>query len=157
MWGQTVIDVPDSYRAHVALGSLLMRAGYEEAAINAYARSVELWDQVSGPMWQLAEWLRNLDRCEAAVPYYRRTVELSDFVPARASLVSCLVWLGDYRTAKAYALPATGTDGYNGIFRVWVRTADSALRVGAPPRTVRFPAGHDHLFGSSATAVRARR
>lgn len=157
MWGQTVIDVPDSYRAYVAFGSLLMRAGYEDAAIDAYARSVELWDQVSGPMWQLAEWLRNLDRCEAAIPYYRRTVELSDFVAARASMVSCLMWLGDYAEAKAYALPAVGTDGYSGIFRVWVRTADSAIRVGAPPRTVRFPPGYDHLFGTSETAVRASR
>ncbi len=157
MWGQTVIDVPDSYRARVAFGSLLMRAGYEDAAIASYAQSVELWDQVSGPMWQLAEWLRNLDQCEAAVPYYRRTVELSDFAPARASLVSCLVWLGRYQDAKAYALPATGTDGYSGIFRIWLRTADSALRVGAPPRTVRFPKGHDYLFGTSNTATRAQR
>lgn len=150
MWAQTVIDVPDSYRARMALGTLLMQAGHPERAIAQYDVATRLWDRAWGPYYQLAEWLRMRGDCDRAIPAYRRVLEIENVIPAKASLVTCLVWVGDYAEAKRLAMEGIGSGALVGIFRVWLRTADSAQRVGAPPRTVTFPAGNEHLFEAVA-------
>ncbi len=146
MWAQTVIDVPDSYRARMALGTLLMKAGYPDRAIHQYEAATELWDQAWGPYYQLGEWYRHRGDCQSAIRAYSRVLELHDVVPARASLSTCLVWEGRYKEAHEVAMQGVGGKYYAGIFRAWVRTADSAEAIDAPPHTVTFPEGYNYLF-----------
>ncbi len=147
MWGQTVIDVPDSYKARMALGTLLMKVGYRDRAIHQYVVATQLWDRAWGPWFQLADWLRKKGDCAGAIPAYRKVLELEPtVVPAQATLVTCLMWEGDYREAHDWALKGVGSKYYSSIFRAWLHTADSAIRVDAPPHTVTFPKGYNGIF-----------
>jgi hypothetical protein len=113
---------------------------------------------VSGPNWQLAEWYRAKGDCPRAVPLYMRTLELTEFAPARSSLIACLAWMGRYPEAKRYAFDGVGSDTYAALFRIWYRTVDSALKVNAPPGTVTFPtASNPNLFSDTPDTVRAER
>ncbi len=156
MWAQTVRDVPDSYRARMALGTLLMGAGHPDRAVAQYEVATEQWDRTWTHYYQLAEWYRQMGNCEKAIPAYQRALSMEDVIPGRASLVTCLVWVGDYAEAKRQAMIGVGSGAYAGIFRVWLRTADSAQRVGAPPKTVGFPDGYDHLFEAGADSAHVR-
>ncbi|MGD9524250.1 MAG: tetratricopeptide repeat protein [Gemmatimonadales bacterium] len=158
IWAQTVIDVPDSYRARVAFGTLLYKGGYQDRAIYSYEQALALWDKVSGPNWQLAEWYRARGDCGRAIPVYMRTLELTEFAPARSSLIACLAWVGRYAEAKRYAFDGVGSDTYAALFRIWYRTVDSALKVNAPAGTVVFPTARNaNLFTDTPDTVRAER
>lgn len=141
IWAQTVIDVPTSYRAWVAVGQLLEIMGDRQRALYMFEQAVALWDNTSGPLWQLAEWHRMDGNCEGAVPLYRRTLELNEYARARASLIACLVFLGDYREARELSLVGMRVGKHFPVFRAWLRTADQAIRDQAPPGTVRFDPG----------------
>lgn len=149
LWGQTVIDVPTSYRAWVALGALVNRMGHRDRAIMIYEEAYRLWGGTSGPVWQLAEWYRLRGDCELAIPLYYRTIELTQFAPARASLISCLVDAGEYPAARTLALEGIREGAFTGIFRTWVRTIDVAIRTNAPAGTVRY----DHTLTGGGKEV----
>jgi hypothetical protein len=138
MWAQTVVDVPTSYRAWVALGGLVSRMGHRDRAIIIYEEALRLWDGTSGSVWQLAEWYRQEGRCTDAVPLFRRTLELTEFGPARASLIGCLVQSGEYVEARAVALEGIRDATFTTIFRTWLRTVDEAIRSNSPPGSVRY-------------------
>lgn len=138
LWAQTVIDVPTSYRAWTAFGTMLRLSGHPEKAVGAYAEALRLWDRTSGPVYQLATWYREAGNCDAATPLYRRTLELTEFAPARTGLLSCLTRAGDYTEARAVALGGIQAGVFVTIFRGWFRTVDRAIRTQAPPGTVHY-------------------
>jgi hypothetical protein len=148
LWGQTVMDVPTSYRAWVALGALVNRMGQRDRAIYIYEEALRLWDGTSGPVWQLAEWYRLRGDCPRAVPLFARTLELTEFAPARASMIACLVGAGRYEESRELALEGIREGTFTPVFRSWVRTIDRAIREGAPPGTVAFDPG---ILGNSST------
>jgi hypothetical protein len=155
MWTQTVVDVPDSYRARMALGTLLMKAGYPDRAIVFYQRAIELWDKAWGPQYQLAEWYRQRAECEPAIGLYQAVLTDRDIPSARSGLIACLLFTGDYEQGRAQALEGI-RHGYDAaLFRVWFHTADSAVTTRPAPGTVRFPAGHDYLFADDSVAQTA--
>jgi hypothetical protein len=146
LWGQTVIDNPDGYRPLMAIGSLLERTGRRDRAVFMYQRAITLWDQHWGADYQLASWYRNTGDCSSAVRHYRRVLEIKEVEPARAAMVSCLAFMGDYVGAKEAALEGIGGEEFGQIQLVWYRTADAALKRQAPPGTVRFPKEYAHLL-----------
>ncbi len=156
MWAQTTVDVPTSYRAWVAIGSLINRMGHNDRAIYMFEEALRLWDGTSGPVWQLAEWYRMRGDCARAVPLFARTLELSEFAPARSSLIACLVNDGRYVESRTLALEGIRAGVLTPIFRAWVRTIDDAIGTGAAPGTVRFnPEGIGQgLSGTTSVQIR---
>jgi hypothetical protein len=86
-----------------------------------------------------ANRLRIKGLCYPALPYYRNALAVHpNFLNWRASFVACLLHLGKYQEARSVALLG-GTYEYQvETWRRIRRTADSALRVGAPPGSVKF-------------------
>jgi hypothetical protein len=146
LWGQTVIDNPDGYRPRMALGSLLQNLGHRERAVVLYQQAIALWDRHWGADFQLATWYRTSGDCTSAVRHYRRVLELKEVEAARAAMVACLVFLGEYAQAKEAATLGFAGNRYGQIQLVWYRTADAALKRGAPPGSVRFPVEYAHLL-----------
>lgn len=149
LWRQTVIDAPDSYRARVALGSLMLGIGWKDRGEQAFRDGLALWDGSSGPLFTLADMYRRQNRCADALPLYIKALAIEEFAPGRASLVTCRAFLGQYAPARQEALDGMRSGFYTQIFRVWVRTLDGAMRTNLPPGTVRFPAEFNYLFDSA--------
>jgi hypothetical protein len=71
------------------------------------------------------------------LPYYRHALAVHpNFLNWRASFVACLLHLGKYQEAKSVALLGGTYDHQVETWRRIRHTADSALRVGAPPGSV---------------------
>lgn len=153
MWTQTVMDVPDSYRARMAVGTLLMKSGYPDRAIVFYEQAIALWGAAWGPQYQLAEWNRQRGDCEPAITLYKGVLAGRDIPSARSGLIACLLFTGRYAEARAQALEGIRHGFDAALFRVWFHTADSAVVAQPPAGTVRFPEGHDYLFVSDSAAA----
>lgn len=138
LWGQTLIDVPSSYRAWGAVAGLLEASGKRPQAIAFMTEAVKIWDKTSGPLWQLGTWLESEGDCASAAPLFRRSLETTEYAPARASLISCLVRLGDYKEARGVALEGVRGGVMVTVFRTWLRTIDRAIKQGLPPELVRY-------------------
>ena len=153
MWAQTIIDAPQGYRAWIAFGTLLYQSASEDRGILAYRIGLQLYDGFEGPIIQLADWYRQRNACPDAIVLYRKALALSEAQPTLVGLAACLAWEGDYRGAQQIALRGMQT-GLNGsIYHLWFRTALDAERTRAPVHTVRFPKGHEHLFGTPQPRV----
>src|SRR5690606_41426882 len=85
----------------------------------------------------LADKYRLSGNCAPAIPLYQDALAMVPHqVIARASLIACYLWLGDYAPV---ALQARIAASYGGDPLKFARdriAADSALLIGAPPRTV---------------------
>lgn len=68
---QGVVDSPDSYRAHFLLGVHYVNLGRYREGETHYRRAIELFPHDPLLAWALAEQLRSVGRCEAALPFYR--------------------------------------------------------------------------------------
>jgi hypothetical protein len=140
-WYQTANrDAPLSYRAHHALAEMYFGARLEGRAEQEYRLAIAY----SPPkLMQVgvdyANRLRMKGLCYPALPYYRTALAVHpNFLNWRASFVACLLHLGKYQEAKSVALLGA-TYGYQvDTWRRIRRTADSALRVGALPGSVKF-------------------
>lgn len=138
-WYQTANrDAPLSYRAHHALAEMYFGARLEGRAEREYRLAIAY----SPPrLMQVgvdyANRLRMKGLCYPALPYYRNGLAVHpNFLNWRASFVACLLHLGKYQEARTVALLG-GTYGLQvESWRRIRRTADSALKVGAPPGSV---------------------
>ncbi len=151
LWRQTVIDAPDSYRARVALGALMLGLGWTESGEAQLVEGIALWDGSSGAIFTLADRYKHSERCADAVPLYEKALAIEEFAPGRAGLVTCRAFLGQYAQARQEAFDGLRIGFYSEIFRVWIRTLDVAIRTEAPAGTVRFPVNMNHLFESATS------
>ena len=131
-------DAPESYRAHHALAEMYWGAGLEGRAEQEYRMSIALSPpRLTQVMVDYANRLRLKGICYPAAQLYREALEVHpNFLNVRASLVACLLHLGNYREARSVAHLGLS---YGLQTESWARiraTADSALRVGAPPGSV---------------------
>lgn len=138
LWGQTLIDVPSSYRAWSAVAGLEDVRGQRSQAIVFMRQAIRLWDKTSGPLWQLGTWLEERGDCESAVPLFRRSLETSEYAPARANLINCLARIGEYDEARSAALEGIRSGFMVTVFRTWFRTIDRAIKLDLPPSEVRY-------------------
>jgi hypothetical protein len=138
-WYQTANrDAPLSYRAHHALAELYWGARLEGRAEREYrlaiANSPPKLMQVGV---DYANRLRIKGLCYPALPYYRAGLEVHpNFLAWRASFVACLLHEGKYQEARTVALLGATYEYQVESWRRIRHTADSALRVGAPPGSV---------------------
>lgn len=131
-------DAPKSFRAHEAMAETYWNIDMEGRAEQEYRLAIKLAPPLlTGPMLSYAHRLRARGNCYPAVQLYWRAVRIRpSSMTGRAPMIACLLHLGRYREAGAHARIARSFDWREPVFRQAMASADSALRVGAPPGTV---------------------
>jgi hypothetical protein len=141
LWYKTANeDAPLSFRAHEALAEAYFQIGMEGMAEQEYQLAIQFAPvTMLRPRIAFANRLRTRGACYPAAQHYRTVVEIEPrHVTARAGLIACLLDLGRYREAMFHARFATSLGWQVPTFQQALRTADSALKVSAPPGTVRL-------------------
>jgi protein O-mannosyl-transferase len=163
LWYQTAnVDAPKSFRAHEALAESYFKIGVERMAEHEYRLAIKYSPStLTRPMTEYAERLRSRGFSYPAADLYRKITGIhpSDLL-GRAALIACLLDLGRYREAMFQARMAISYSWELPAFQAALATADSALRVNAPPGTVRVkPPGLSGLgpyfvIGAKKTGVK---
>jgi hypothetical protein len=140
LWFHAIIDAPNSYRAHHAYAQILFKAGAQRSAEYHYRRSLELFPRAWPIYLDYADKLREAGQCDPAVKlYYRLLLYNPSHSAARASLVGCLVYLGDYVAAAREARLGVSYGYQPKSFALYAQIADSAAQVKAPPGSIQLP------------------
>jgi hypothetical protein len=140
LWYRTANeDAPLSFRAHEALAETYFDIGVERMAEREYRLAIEYAPKtLTRPILAYAERLRSRGFCHRAAELYRQVIAVRpEHLPARASLIACLLDLGYYKPALFHSRMAVTFDWERPVFQLALAAADSALRVEAPPGTVR--------------------
>ncbi len=141
LWYQTAnVDAPKSFRAHEALAETYFQLELERMAEQEYRLAIDYAPkQLTRPSMAYAHRLRSRGFCYPAAALYRKALQVyPTFVEAQAGLIACALDLGLYREAALNARLAISMDWQRPAFQIALATADSALRTGAPPGTVRL-------------------
>jgi tetratricopeptide (TPR) repeat protein len=136
-------DAPRSYRAHHALAEMYFLAGSEGRAEREYRLAIAYSPpKVSQVYLDYANKLRLKGFCYPALELYRKSLQIHpNNMAARASLVACLMQLGNYQEALDAARVGISYDWQRETWQ-WLRfKADSALRAGAPPGSINIQVG----------------
>ena len=146
LWHQTLIDAPNSYRAHHAYAQILFKADMKREAEYHYRRAMELYPPAWPVYLDLADKYRLAGKCTPAIRLYRALLPMSpDNAGARGSLIACLVYEGNYLEAVREARIGLSFGKQVRSFELYGRIADSAAKVAAPPRTVVLPPPPDSI------------
>ncbi len=134
-------DAPLSYRAHHALAEMYSLARAEGRAEGEYRLAIALAPpKVSTVYLEYANKLRLRGFCYAAAKLYRQSLAIDpDNLAVRASLTACLIHLGEYAEALLNTRIGISYGRRLDTWRALRQTADSALRIGAPPGSVSVP------------------
>jgi hypothetical protein len=125
---------------------VLFQLGSEREGVKRYEMAMHLFPKAWPVYLEVADQLRRRGHCEPAVRYYRQVLALTPGQSGpRASEIACLLYLGDYRAAAFEARLGIGYGMDASTFGVYVRIADSAARVNAPPRSVNLPSSVDNI------------
>lgn len=150
LWTQTVIDAPDSYRAWVGLGSLMIRPEHQEMALRFAERGMALYEHPA-ILIGLAQRYQSRNRCDLAIPKFVRALALQEFAPGRSEYLSCLTWEGQYDLAYREAMRGMQSGYYYSVFRVWRRYIEHAIRDQAPRHTRFAPPNLDRVMTTEQT------
>ena len=106
LFRQSVLDAPDSYRAHFLLGQYFFERKQHSYGEHHLQRALELFpDPVV--MYNLAEHYREAGWCDPAVPLYRSAVALATSMrKSQYGLASCLLETLEMEEARKVALSA---------------------------------------------------
>jgi hypothetical protein len=154
LWYQTAnVDAPRSFRAHEALAEAYFQLELERMAEQEYQLAMQFAPkQLTRPMMSYAHRLRSRGFCFPAAALYRKALQVyPSFLGAQAGLIACTLHLGLYREAALNARLAISMDFERPAFQIALATADSALRVGAPPGTVRLTIPNKYLLAETLT------
>jgi hypothetical protein len=141
LWYKTANeDAPRSFRAHEALAEAYFHVGKQGMAEEEYQIALHFAPiSMLRPRLSYADKLRLRGACYPAAEHYRIALQVEPrHTPARAALIACLVDLGHYREAMFHARMGLSYGWQLPLYRRMLHTADSALRVTAPPGTVRI-------------------
>ena len=118
LFRQSVLDAPDSYRAHHMLGQMYFERGDKAAGERHLRRAVELFPHDPVVLYVLAEEYRKVGWCPPAIPLYRSAfaiapnmrmsqyglavcqLEVLQMDSARATALSAIRWGADLRTGR---------------------------------------------------------
>ena len=118
LFTQSVIDAPDSYRAHHMLGNLYFERGDRVAGERHLRRALELFPHDPVVAYVLAEEYRKAGWCKAAIPLYNSVFSMApgmrrsqhglaaclleelDMAGARSRALSAINWGGDLKTSR---------------------------------------------------------
>jgi Flp pilus assembly protein TadD len=123
------VEAPTNYRGHLWYGDSLMRAGDRIGGERALRRALALWPAHDGALLLLAVAYQNAGLCDAAMPLYRRAIELEPLKPApRFGLGGCYMSQRRYSAARRTAVEATAQVSRSlRAFNITILLADSAL------------------------------
>lgn len=144
-------DAPDSWHTQVAVGILALRMGDRAEGEKRLRTAIGMWPFHARAYKVLAQQYRADGLCAPAVPLYQKAIELEPIDQySRLSLVACLLDVGRYADAAAFADAGAAGPGraLQAAFRAARVTADSADRVDAAPGSVRlapFPGDHTRI------------
>ncbi len=127
LFHQTVVDVPDSYRAHYMLGAWSFENARKKFGEAEYRKAMTLFPYDPFLSYNVAEQYKRVGMCAQAVPFYKwsRSVK-PDFPLGRAAYSHCLLEIGDYAEAKRMAYEALSVGGEVKQARRLIFLADSA-------------------------------
>ena len=77
LWTQTVIDAPDSYRAWVALGSMMQRREVRPMGLRFTERAMAIYPSAA-VLFGLAEGYQGSNHCDLAIPHFQHALRLRD-------------------------------------------------------------------------------
>jgi protein O-mannosyl-transferase len=115
---QSVVDAPDSYRAHHMLGQLYFERGERARGEHHLRRALELFPHDPVVAYNLAEEYRKAGWCKPAIPLYRSAfviapamrksqyglaaclLEELDMEGARRTALNTISWGGDLKTGR---------------------------------------------------------
>lgn len=119
LFTQSVIDAPDSYRAHQMVGQLYFERGDRARGERHLRRALELFPHDPIVAYNLAEEYRKTGWCKPAIPLYRSAFTIApemrksqhglaaclleelDMEGARRTAINTINWGGDLKTARA--------------------------------------------------------
>lgn len=104
---QSVIDAPDSYRAHHMLGQWYLERGRRAPGEYHLRRALELFPHDPVVMYNLAEEYRKVGWCKPAIPLYQSAFAIANAMrKSQYGLAACLLEELDMAGARRSALTA---------------------------------------------------
>ncbi len=123
-----VRDEPMSFKAHYANGGRLWEARRPGEAEREWRFAIALFPTYFGVYQDLAHKYREAHVCPAAIPLYRKALELEPELPlSRVGLVACYLEMAQFRRARAESREAIAWGYYRRAFEYMIERADSAL------------------------------
>lgn len=125
LFTQSVVDAPDSYRAHHMLGQLYFERGDRARGEQHLRRALELFPHDPVVAYNLAEQYRKAGWCKPAIPLYRSAFAIAtamrksqyglavcqleelDMDGARRTALNTISWGGDLKTGRQILLAAS--------------------------------------------------
>jgi hypothetical protein len=137
-------DAPRNFRSHYSLGGRLFEQHRPLEAEREWRLAIALLPGYHGVRMDLAHKYREAHVCQAAVPEYRRALEIDPDQPlGRAGLVACQLELRQWRAARTEARIAIAGGFYRRAFDYMIEVADSALvATDSADATVRWAGKH---------------
>ena len=130
LFSQTVVDAPNSYRAHQIFGAWLFARGFRGQGEEQMWQAIRLFPYDPIPPYLLAEEYRKKGACDLAIPLYRWSLATTD-TAASFSLAPygrCLMKTGQYDLARAQALRGISRGDEVKHYRRLLMQIDSARR-----------------------------
>lgn len=142
-------DAPESYRAHIAAGTLRYEAFGDRRGGEQLLRSaIAIWPSDPWPYQELADRYRQDGLCAPAEQLYAQAMALAPQWPRlRLGIVACLFHDGRWREAAAIARSTEILPADRAGFEQIALSADSAALRSATPGSVPVPLGPSSFTG----------
>lgn len=128
LFATMVVDAPDNYRAHHALGELFGSAGSWKRAETHLRTADSLFPGYDLLELSLARILHFDDRCPEALPIYDKVLaKRPDTEIAQIGRAACLLEMRRLSDARAQALKGLGEGTSFGAYRMLLQKAESSL------------------------------
>ena len=139
LYQQGMIDAPLSYRIRYAYAELAFSLGQQRTAEGNYRAALLLYPKGLAVYADLGDKYRLSGKCEPAIEVYRKALAIEPRLSqVRSSLVACLMYLGDYRGVIVQTRLGAAYGAEVANYQRWRHTADSAIAVGAPPKSIQI-------------------
>jgi tetratricopeptide (TPR) repeat protein len=125
LFRQSVVDSPDSYRAHYILGSYLFQQKRKNEGEQHLRRALQLFPYDPVVMMTLAEQYRGIKLCAPAIELYRIAQEIAPSMRGHLGLAVCLLETLELDEAKRVALNAIRWSGNVREARSIIAAADA--------------------------------
>ncbi|HEX2716907.1 MAG TPA: glycosyltransferase family 39 protein [Gemmatimonadaceae bacterium] len=128
LFPQTLLDAPDSYRAHQIFGMWLFAVGYPGEGEKHLWHAIKLYPYDPVPPFLLAEEYRKRGACDRALPLYKwslQTPQVSEGF-ALGPYARCLLATGQYDEARRQTLRGIARGELVKDYRKLLRRVDSA-------------------------------
>lgn len=104
LWGESMLDAPESFRVNEAFAYLMQRIGRNDRFVHYMREAIAFAGRSARLNGNLGDWYRNRNDCDSALPLYAESIRIDpDNEVTRASVLACLFARGRYRQALGIA------------------------------------------------------